>query len=222
MFRRLSKVQVVTVDAKPEISTDDKETPPVDEVDKAPDLEEQARDLLDQARFMSLDRKLGLEALIKDVEPMPSTRGTVGGPKRIARAIGGGQTHTHHMSIDGNQPWHVGFHASEPMHVTIHHHGGTTWYSGTIASLHHTFSPEARCNMVITIHAPHDHEAKGHTNHHAASTPPAHPAPKQTNAKQPAPKTTASKTAPAAKTANVTATKTEHAHHHPHYEFFAN
>jgi hypothetical protein len=220
MFRRLSKVQVVAVEAKPEIATDDKDDAPVDAADAPPDLEEQARDLLDQVRVLSLERKLGLDALIKDVEQMPLTRGAVGGPKRIARTIGAGQSHTHHMTIHGEQPWHVGFHASEPMHLTIHHDGGTTWYTGTTASLNHTFTAGTRCNMVITIHAPHHHEAKDHSHHHAAGAPPAHPAPKS-NAKTP---TAAAKTAPAAKTAN-SATKTEHTHHdhhHPHYEFFTN
>jgi hypothetical protein len=152
LFKRLSKVQLGKIEEKPEIEADEKGAKLLDEAAKAPDLEE-------EARAISAARKLNLDTLIKDVEQNTNARATFGGPRHIARKIGPRQTQTLHFTILGKYPWYVGFRATAPLHIKIHHEGGTTWEEGTTHQFERAFHPESNCKMVIKIHNPHRHEA---------------------------------------------------------------
>jgi hypothetical protein len=159
LFKRLSKVQLGQIEEKPLIEAEEKGAKLLDEAAKTPDLEEEARDLLDQARALGAERKLNLDALIKDVEQNTNTRATVGGPRHIARKIGPGQTQTFHFTILGKHPLYVGFRASAPLHTKIHHIDGTTWEEGVAPHFERAFHPLSNCKMVVKVHNPHRHQA---------------------------------------------------------------
>jgi hypothetical protein len=159
LFKRLSKVQLGKIEEKPEIEADEKGAKLLDEAAKAPDLEEEARDLLDQARAISSARKLNLDALIKDVEQNTNARATVGGPRHIARKIGPRQTQTFQFTILSKHPWHVGFRATAPLHTWVHHIGGSTWDEGVAQHFERTFHPLTNCKVDVKIHNPHRHPA---------------------------------------------------------------
>jgi len=143
IMRRLAKVPLAPLESK--VSVEDakggKEQKAA-EVAKAPDLEAEAKDLMETARGQAAKLELNLDPLIKAVENRANTRDLVGGPRQISRSIGGGQTHVHHVEAIGQRPMRFAFHASIPLRLTVVRSDNDNPYgAGIVANAQTVFTP---------------------------------------------------------------------------------
>lgn len=122
LFRKLARVQMEALAEKPtiEVSKDAPAgTQAVDEVDKAPDLDEEAELLFIEAQALGKQLKLDLAPLISQVKSRPTTRAPIGGPRQVHRHIGGNQAQSYHFKLESHRPTYMGFVASFPMRITV-------------------------------------------------------------------------------------------------------
>jgi hypothetical protein len=163
MLRRLAKVPLGTIDEKSEVDLPDgQKLTDADIEAKVPNLEEQANDLIEEARAQAAELKLNLEPLIKSIQERPLSRAVVGGPRAIARHIHPHQTHTFHFHFISQMPAAIGFRASHPMRIRVvrtdYNHVWEDTF--TMHGVHHGVpggSPGQRAPVRISIHNPSNH-----------------------------------------------------------------
>jgi hypothetical protein len=156
LFRKLAKVSMTTITDKPMIEPAegaDKGAKLVDETAKAPDLQAKADELFDEAEALGAKLKLNLAPLIKQTKERVSDRSPVGGPRTVARVIGGKQTHVFRFDIHAHQPTHFGIRASIPLRVSVvRSDNDNPMAAGVIAIGEHTWVPGGNISPVpITI-----------------------------------------------------------------------
>jgi hypothetical protein len=128
-FRKAALLQkdrlLKEIEERPEVS-DEKDLPKGDAPRgdaRAPDFEEEAGKLFDEASTIALELKLNVEPLIKAARAREykseATRAVIGGPRTITRHIRGGQTHVFKFNFEPQMPCAIGFRATMPLKATV-------------------------------------------------------------------------------------------------------
>jgi hypothetical protein len=120
LLRRFAKMQMGKIAEKATIEVEKgAKDEPLDKVAQAPDYEEEANALFDEAQALATKLKVNVDKLIKMAKERPNTRGVIGGPRSISRMVGPKQTLVYHFNFEPHRPCAVGFQASVPLRVTV-------------------------------------------------------------------------------------------------------